>query len=213
MAEYRRATRPTLEAIADGGIVIGVTPTGHLQWITPEPAAQPAHAEQAPTAQVISEQEQAAVRANREKIEQLKTLTYPSPDLHEIVAEIVAMTNPPALSLAVAAWVLQATGVIPMPIFDSAAAAVTAVGYIGRRVGHRLHTAHVPDEARTGAIQLWQTHPGIANQIVVTVMGRVIDSIRNAMSVDDTELENQLDAFYPRWSRTDFEFDLRRYQR
>jgi hypothetical protein len=43
-------------------------------------------------------------------------------------------------------------------------------------------------------------------------MGRVIDSIKNAMSVDDTELEDQLDAFYPHWSRTDFEFDLRRYQ-
>jgi hypothetical protein len=212
MAEYRRATRPTLQEVAAGGVVIGVTPTGHLQWITPEPAAQAEQAAQ-PAAQVISEQEQTVVRANRERIEQLRTLAYPSPDLHDIVADMIALTNPPALSLAVAAWVLQATGVIPMPIFDSAAAAVTAVGYIGRRVGHRLHTAHVPPEATDGAIQLWQSHPGIATQIIVTVMGRVIDSIRNAMNVDDTELEDQLDAFYPRWSRTDFEFDLRRYQR
>jgi hypothetical protein len=44
-------------------------------------------------------------------------------------------------------------------------------------------------------------------------MGTVIDSIKNATNVDDTQLEDDLDAFYPRWSRTDFEFDLRRYQR
>jgi hypothetical protein len=44
------------------------------------------------------------------------------------------------------------------------------------------------------------------------VMWCVIDSIKNAMDVDDTQLEDELAAFYPRWSRTDFEFDPRRYR-
>jgi hypothetical protein len=70
----------------------------------------------------------------------------------------------------------------------------------------------VPPEASETAAQLWQNHPGLAMEILTTVIGSVIDSIKNAMSVDDTQLEDELDAFYPRWSRTDFEFDLRRYQ-
>jgi hypothetical protein len=71
----------------------------------------------------------------------------------------------------------------------------------------------VPAEASERAQELWKKHPGIAAAIVLTVMGRVADSIKNAMSVDDTELENQLDAFYPTWSRTDFEFGLPRPRR
>jgi hypothetical protein len=136
-----------------------------------------------------------------------------SPDLHDIVSEMMALTHPPTISLAVAAWVLQATGLIPIPVFDSAAAAVMGVSYVGRRMGHRLNASTVPQEASEGATQLWQTHPGIATQILLTVWGRIIDGLKNAATVDDAEPEDELDAFYPRWSRTDFEFDLRRYQR
>jgi hypothetical protein len=94
MAEYRRASRPRLEAVAAGGVVIGVTPTGHLQWITPDPSpalteAEHAAAQPALGAQVISDQERALVEANRQRIEQLKTLPYPSPDLHDIVAKLI----------------------------------------------------------------------------------------------------------------------------
>ena len=44
-------------------------------------------------------------------------------------------------------------------------------------------------------------------EICTTIMGRVIDSIKDAVAVDDTALEDELDAYYPTWSRTDFEFD------
>jgi hypothetical protein len=88
-----------------------------------------------------------------------------------------------------------------------------AVGFVGREVSHRLHAEQVPEEATQRANRLWQNHPGLATQILTTVMGTVIDSIKNAIRVDDRELEDELDAFYPRWSRIDFEFDLRRYQR
>jgi hypothetical protein len=117
------------------------------------------------------------------------------------------------LSLAAAAWLLQATGLVPLRVVDSAAMAVSAAGFVGRKFAHRLHAAHVSEEASQTAARLWEKHPGIASAIVSTVMWCVIDSIKNAINVDDTQLEDELDAFYPRWSRTDFEFDLRRYQR
>jgi hypothetical protein len=157
-------------------------------------------------------EDQALVNANRNKIAELRTRTYSSPDLQDLVGEIMARSHP-ALSLAAAGWVLQATGLVPIPIFDSAVMAAGAVGLIGRQVGHRLQAEQVPQEARAGAAQLWQSHPGLAIEILTTVMGSILDRIRNAMSVDDTRLEDELDAFHPRWSRTDFEFDLRRYQR
>jgi hypothetical protein len=220
MAERRETKRTTLDEAALAGLVVGVTQGGRLEWIAPQAAVQQAVSETTQAAvqstigaEVISDQERALAEANRQKIEELKTLPNPSPDLHDIVSEIMAMTHPPTISLAAAGWVLQLTGLIPLPVFDSAAAAVMGVSYIGRRVGYRLHAAQVPQEASDCATKLWQTHPGIAHQIVITLTGRIIDSLKNAASVDDSELEDELDAFYPRWSRTDFEFNPRRYQR
>jgi len=74
-----------------------------------------------------------------------------------------------------------------------------------------LHEASALYDLQAGPLHA--DHPGLALGILTILMGSVIDSIKNAMSVDDTQLEDELDAFYPRWSRTDFEFDPRRYQR
>jgi hypothetical protein len=220
MAQERRTKRAILDETASAGLVVRVTPGGRLEWVTAEtPASEASNvvaqsaAESTLGAQVVSDRERALIEANRERLEELKALPNVSPDLRDIVSEMMAMAHPPTLSLAVAAWILQATGLIPMPVFDSAAAAVTPVGYVGRRVGHKLHAAQVPQETSDGATRLWHTHPGLTTAIVVTVMDSIIGGIKAAMTVDDTELENELDAFYPRWSRTDFEFDLRRYQR
>jgi hypothetical protein len=206
---------------ASDGWVIRVTPGGRLEWVAPEPpadqvaarAAAPADAKRRLGEEVISAEEHALVEANREKIAELRTRVYPSPDLHDLIADIMARSNPPTLSLAVAAWILQATGLVPTPVMESAAVTLGAVGFVGREVRHRVHAEQVPEEATQGANRLWQNHPGLAMQILTTVMGTVIDSIKNAIRVDDRELEDELDAFYPRWSRTDFEFDLRCYQR
>ena len=198
-----------------------MTPSGRLEWVVPRsPAEQGSESELTHSAaqpslgaEIVSAEDQALIEANHAKIEELRTLPSPSPDLHDLVTEIMAMANPPALSLAVAGWLLQATGLVPMPIFGSAVMAIRAAGFIGHQLEHRLHSADVPSEARDGAAQLWERHPGIALSILTVLMGTVIDSLKNATSVDDTELEDELDAFYPRWSRTDFEFDLRRYRR
>ena len=58
-----------------------------------------------------------------------------------------------------------------------------------------------------GADDLWRTHPEFAMGFVVNIL----HGIAQAASVDDRDLEDQLDAYYPHWSRVDFEFDLRRY--
>jgi hypothetical protein len=100
-----------------------------------------------------------------------------------------------------------------MPIFGAAVMAAEAAAFIGRGLRHRLQAEPVRPEAAEGATQLWQTHPGLAMSILSVVMWTVIDGIKNAMSVDDTQLERELDTFYPRWSGTDFEFDLPRYRR
>jgi hypothetical protein len=221
MAEERRTKRGTFEERdVSGGLVVRVSPGGRLEWVVPETAdhaSVPDAASQSVKStvgtEIISAQEQALITANRETIAELRTRPYPSPDLQDVLAEIMARTHPPTLTLAVAAWVLQATGLVPIPIFESAALVVGAGTAISRRVGHRLHAEQVPAAASEGAAQLWQDHPGLALGILTILMGSVIDSIKTAMSVDDTQLEDELDAFYPRWSRTDFEFDPRRYQR
>lgn len=218
MAVERMARRPTLDEALSRGLVVGVSSDGRLHWVQRDRAsAQGEHesstAAEAPLgAEVISAEERALIEANRQKIEQLKTLPYWNPDIHDVIEELMALTHPPTLCLAAVGWILNATGLVPIPIFNAAAAAVMAAGWVGGQVSHRLHGADVSDEASETATQLWRTHPGIASTILITVMARVIDSIKNAASVDDSELEAELDAYYPKWSRTDFEFDPRHYQ-
>jgi hypothetical protein len=202
---------------APGGLVVRVTPGGRLEWVVPgassnlesevdtlAPASQPASG-----ADVISAREQALINANRTRIAELRTRAYPSPDLGDIITDIMGRSHPPTVSLAAAGWILQATGLVPRPVVGSALLAASAVGYVSRQFEHRLHTEHVPPQASDAATRLWQSHPHLVAELVVGVMYCVIASIKNAMDVDDTELEDELDAFYPRWSRTDFEFDPR----
>jgi hypothetical protein len=153
------------------------------------------------------------IDANRARIAELKTRAYASPDLHDLIWDIMKRSNPPALSLAAAAWILQAVGLVPTPMFGAAAVAVGAVGAVSRRVGHRLHAEQIPPAASQAAEQLWQRHPGLVMSLLSIALGMIIDSIQNAMSVDDSELEDELDAFYPRWSRVDFEVDPRRFRK
>jgi hypothetical protein len=215
--EARDALTP--QPAAPGGLVVRVTPGGRLEWVVPgastnpqseidtsAPAAQPANG-----ANVISAREQALVNANRKRIAELRTRADPSPDLGDIIADIMGRSHPPTVSLAAAGWVLQATGLVPRPVVGSALLAVGAVGYISRQFEHHLHAEHVTPHASDAATHLWQRHPHLAAQLVVGLMYCVIAGIKNAMDVDDTQLEDELDAFYPRWSRTDFEFDPRHW--
>jgi hypothetical protein len=167
---------------------VGVTRDGRLQWVVPEATLG---------AEVIPAEEQRLINANRERLAELQRRVYPSPDLHDVIADVMAYANPPTLSLAVAGCVLHATGVVPMPIFGSAVMAAHAADFVRRELGHRLRAAEVPAEAADGAAQLWQTHAGLALSLLTILMDTVIDSIKNAIAVDDTALEDELDAFYP----------------
>jgi len=218
LVSYPRAVTP--EQGAPGGLVVRVTSGGRLEWVAPQAStdhdseadSSPQAPESARGAEVISARERALVTANRERIAELRARAYPSPDLGDIITDIMGRSHPPTVSLAAAGWVLQATGLIPRPLVGSVVLAAGAVGYVSRQFEHRLRAEHVPQQASDAASRLWQTHPGIAAELVIGVMWCVIDSFKNAMAVDDTQLEDELDAFYPRWSRTDFEFDPRRYR-
>jgi hypothetical protein len=215
--EARGALTP--QPAAPGGLVVRVTPGGRLEWVLPSASANPESdvdtsapaARPGNGADVISAQEQALINANRKRIAELRTRADPSPDLGDIITDIMGRSHPPTVSLAAAGWVLQATGLVPRPVVGSALLAASAVGYISRQFDHRLHTEQVPPQASDAATRLWQSHPHLVAQLVVGLMYCVIAGIKNAMDVDDTELEDELDAFYPRWSRTDFEFDPRHW--
>jgi hypothetical protein len=207
-----------VEQGAPGGLVVRVTSAGRLEWVAPQASTDhdsevdtsPQVAPSARGAEEISAREQTLVNANRERIAELRKRAYPSPDLGDIITDIMGRSHPPTVSLAAAGWVLQATGLVPRPLVGSIVLAAGAVGYVSRQFEHRLHAEHVPQQASETASRLWENHPGLAAELVIGVMWCVIDSIKNAMNVDDTQFEDELDAFYPRWSRTDFEFDPRR---
>jgi hypothetical protein len=220
MAEKRAATRLSFEPAAPGGLVVRVTSGRRLEWVVPEAGTDHDSSvdgsgrvpSPARDVEVISASEQAVIDANRKRIAELRAVAYPSPDLGDIVSDIMGRSHPPTVSLAAAGWLLQAAGLVPRPLVGSAVLAAGAVGYISRQFEHRLHAEHVSEEASDAGTRLWQNHPGLAAELVIGVMYCVIDSIKNAMNVDDTQLEDELDAFYPHWSRTDFEFDPRRFQ-
>ncbi len=220
MAEERQTRRRIDQPGDDGGWIVRVTSQGRLEWVIPD--AAPAHAVQAQTAdqaaradqgaEIVSAADRALIEANRAKIAELRSRPDPSPDGRDVLDDLLARSHP-GMALAVGAWFLQITGVLPVAAVEGAALAVGLAGAAGRHVRQRHGATEVSPSASEGAEQLWRTHPGLAMTFVITVMGMVIDSLKNAASVDDTELEDELDAAYPRWSRTDFEFDLRRYQR
>jgi hypothetical protein len=220
MAEERRTRRPTLEQGAAGGLIVGVTLGGRLEWVVSETSAdqssasevEQAAAESTQGTEIISAEEEALVKANREKIAEMRTRRYRSPDLGDVIVDMMGLARP-SLSLAVAGWALQAIGLVPIPAAALAAMAPAPIGFIGRHLGRRLHAEQVPQSTSEGAALLWQQHAGLAATIVITLMDRVIHGIKNAVSVDDTQLEDELDAFYPHWSQTDFEFGPKRNQR
>ncbi len=217
MAVERSKRRSPVDLSNSDVRIVSVTADGHLEWVTPKGAAPPAVSEEAgqqPVSQVLhpdvlSVEDAARIRENRKRLEELRHERVGSPDLGDIVREIAEMSDY-GLDFAVAAWILAGIGVLP--VLPLVAAGITADVAIdtGKYVVHRLHhSALVEGQDDGDPKELWKSHPGIAASIAQTVMQRVVDSIVDAASVDDTEIEDELDHFYPRWSQTDFEFDPR----
>lgn len=150
--------------------------------------------------------EQALVAANRAKIEQLKSQPQGVDELElGDLLRVVTRHSGADIGLSVAGLALQVGGIVPVAIWES----VMAAAGIGLAVTHR-HRDHARElvlASSDSAEELWQTHPEFVMGIVVNIL----HSIAQAAAIDDTELENRLDAYYPHWSRTDFEFDLRHY--
>ena len=104
---YSRAVTP--EPGAPGGLVVRVTSGGRLEWVAPQAStdhdsaadSSPQTPESARGAEVISARERALVTANRERIAELRARAYPSPDLGDIITDIMRRSHPPTVSLGV----------------------------------------------------------------------------------------------------------------
>lgn len=192
---------------------------GKLKWDAPDDGEEPpprviedSTASDSDLGPVTAEEE-AVAAANRARIEELKRLPQGVDELEFgdllHIAVRASRHSGPEVVLSVAGRALQTAGLVPIPIWDGAMLA--AAGAIG--LSHLIkHRDGAPDPVSSGsqaAEELWRVHPGFAAGLFVNML----HAIAQAAAVDDTELEDRLDAFYPRWSRTDFEFDLRRHLR
>lgn len=184
---------------------------GRLSWQLPESVTRTVAEQRLPAepsaAARWSAAEEALIAANRARIEQLKTLPQgvDEPDLG-LMLHLVARHAAPDVALSVAGLALSAAGLVPLRLWEAAITTIAGSAALAVRLSHRHHLASAGEGAQT-ADQLWKVHP----DYVMAMLTNMLQATLAAASIDDTELEDQLDHFYPRWSRTDFEFDLRRF--
>ena len=138
--------------------------------------------------------EEAVIAANRAKIAELKTRRHAAaPDLHEMVI-VAVRRSAPEFAVSTVGWLLQATGLVPYTVWDAAVmTSAGAAGYARARVSRRMRERESLAQravAERAATSLWRRHPSFA---VATMLG-VLSSVQHAASVDDTELEDALDA-------------------
>lgn len=157
--------------------------------------------------------EEALAAANQKRIEELKRLPQGVDELEFgdllRIAVRVSRHSGPQVVLSVAGLALQTAGLVPLPVWDAAMMAAAGAVGLARLVKNRHGSTGLVSADSQTADELWRMHPDFALGTFVNIL----HGIAQAALVDDTELEDQLDAFYPHWSRTDFEFDLRRYLR
>jgi hypothetical protein len=193
-----------------------VVSDGRLDWAPPDhdqrqetPDASSASIAPEPELAPLTAAEQRLIAANRAKIEELQTLPQGAEDLE--LADLLHMVTRRSggeIGLSVAGLALQVAGIVPITVWEGV---MTTAGAAGLALRHK-HQGRAHELVRAGsdgADELWKAHP----EFVMGTIVNILHGIAQAASVDDTDLENKLDAFYPHWSTTDFEFDLRHYLR
>jgi hypothetical protein len=163
-----------------------------------------------PDAPRWSPAERALVAANRARIEQLKALPrgVDEPDLG-LMLHFIARRAAPDVALSVTGLVLSTAGLVPISLWEAAVATIAGTAAVAARLTRRHQLAGTAGLAggSQAAEQLWSAHP----RFVMDMLVNMLEATLTAATIDDTDLEDELDRFYPRWSRTDFEFDLRRF--
>lgn len=219
MASSKRSSskRPVFQRDQDGEIDPTFAPKliasdGKLNWELPDDEQrQQTHSIAAiapePKPPPLTEAEQALIAANRARVEELKSLPRGIDELElGDLLRVVTRHSGADIGLSVAGLALQVAGIVPVALWESVMVAAGVAGFALRHKRHD-HAQQLVLAGSDAAEQLWTTHP----EFVMATVVNILHSIAQAAAVDDTDLEDRLDAYYPHWSRTDFEFDLRRY--
>jgi hypothetical protein len=202
IAEQRATRRPTFDSNATGGWVVRVADDGDVHWVAYRSAAAPPP---------VAPEEQALAAANGRKIAELRNSRRHNVTAarHRVVVRC-ACDAAETVGIVAAGVVLGAFGV-PYLVWDAAASVAVSSVRLVYRMRHRAHAAHgsqTPSGAPAPQART-QTHPGF----VVSTLIEAARSVKQASEIEDTALEDELDAFYPHRSRTDFELGLRRQGR
>jgi hypothetical protein len=185
-----------------------VTIEGQLKFAPPDARVKPDTVPQvAPVASIVvdleTEDEKAVIAANRARLAELYSQPYSTiPDFSDaLVASVVRSI--PGLGVAMGTLALEESGLLPR---DAVIAGVSALGLIANWIANHGYDRDAADPAQPPAGLFYEGSVGVLAWLLLDWIHRSM----MAAEVDDQELEKELDNYYPRWSRTDFEWDITR---
>jgi hypothetical protein len=145
--------------------------------------------------------DEALVTANRAKLAELRSLPSSGiPDFPDaLVASVTRLV--PGLSQAMTTLALNDAGRLAE---DAVIAGASALAYIANWLADRGFGPDSSEPLSPAPPLLYGDAVGLVAWLLLDWIHRSIE----AAAVDDSQLEDDLDAYYPRWSRSDFEWDI-----
>jgi hypothetical protein len=185
-----------------------VTIDGQLKFAPPDPGVEPKTVSQvAPTPSIVVdleiENEQAVIAANRARLAELHSQPHSTiPDFPDALVAS-AVRSIPGLGAAMSTLALKDAGLLP---HDAVIAGASALGLIANWIADHGYGWDAAELTEPQASLFYEGSVGVLAWLLLDWIHRSMV----AAEVDDEELEKELDAYYPRWSRTDFEWDITR---
>jgi hypothetical protein len=204
MPRVARSASPELRGRPGGSLKVLVTQDGHLKFAAGErPAVSQVPSAPAIAVDLLSASEQAVIDANRAKLAELKSQPYAAiPDFPEALVAGVTRALP-GLSYTMTVLALKDAGLLPE---DAMIAGASALAFIANWLADRGYGPSTTDPVEPPPSLFYERPVGIVTWLL-------LDWIHRSMAAgeaDDSRLEEELDGYYSRWSRTDFEWDITR---
>jgi hypothetical protein len=148
-------------------------------------------------------EDRALIASNRQRLAELRAQPYDTvPDFGDALVASAARSLP-RLALLMTGVSLEETGLLSDPaLLAGAGAFAFAYNWLADR-GYEVDSLR-PSQAPAGLF--YDDLSGLTVWFALDAVRRFLA----AATIDDTQLEDELDAYYPRWSRTDFEWGIRR---
>ncbi len=186
-----------------------VSKDGSLELVAAaRPAVRRAASEVAPGPAITVDlnSDEAVIAANRARLAELRSLPANGiPDFPDaLVASVTRLV--PGLSQAMTMLALKDAGLLPE---DAVLAGASALAYIANWLADRGYGPDSSEPANPAPGLFYENSVGLVAWLLLDWIHRSIA----ATEVDDRQLEDDLDAYYPTWSRTDFEWDITRVAR